>query len=134
MPKLSEVPAFPALFSVRARLKSFVFAGRGLRWLVTDEHNAWLHLAATLLAVAAGLLLQISLSDWRWLVLAIATVWLAEAFNTAIEDLCDRISPEFDRAISRVKDLAAGGVLIASIAAALIGLLTLGPPLLERVL
>ena len=134
MLKLPEVPASQALFSVRARLKSFTFAGRGLRWLVTDEHNAWLHLAASLLVLAAGLLLQISLSDWRWLALAIAAVWLAEAFNTAIEDLCDRISPEFDTAIGRIKDLAAGGVLIASIAAALIGLLTLVPPLLERIL
>ena len=91
MSKLPEVRASQALVSVRTRLKSFTFAIRGLRWLVTDEHNAWLHLAASLLAVAAGLLLRISLSDWRWLVLAIATVWLAEAFNTAIEDLCDRV-------------------------------------------
>lgn len=134
MPKIPEVRASQALFSVRARLKSFTFAGRGLRWLVTDEHNAWLHVAASLLATAAGLLLQISVSDWRWLVSAIATVWLAEAFNTAIENLCDRISPEFDTAIGRIKDLSAGGVLIASITAALIGLLTLVPPLLARVL
>jgi diacylglycerol kinase (ATP) len=78
MPKIPEVRASQARFSVRARLKSFTFAGRGLRWLVTDEHNAWLHVAASLLAIAAGLLLQVSVSDWRWLVLAIATVWLAK--------------------------------------------------------
>lgn len=59
-------------------------------------------------------------------------VWLAEAFNTAVEGLCDRIHPEFDPAIGRIKDLGAGGVLVASIAAALIGVLTLGPPLLAR--
>ena len=129
MQKPPEVHASKALFRVRARLRSFIFAGRGLRLLVANEHNARLHLAATLLAIAAGLLLHISLSDWRWLVSAVAMVWLAEAFNTAIEDLCDRISPQFDTAIGRVKDLAAAGVLIASIAAALIGLLTLGPPL-----
>jgi len=134
MPSPAEVRTSQDLFSVRARLKSFTFAGRGLRWLVTEEHNAWLHLVASLLVIAAGLALQISSSDWRWLVSAIATVWLAETFNTAIEDLCDRISPEFDPAIGRIKDLAAAGVLIASVAAALIGLLTLAPPLLERIL
>ncbi|MCJ2178996.1 diacylglycerol kinase family protein [Novosphingobium album (ex Hu et al. 2023)] len=129
-----EEPAPHHRFSIFARLKSFTYAGRGLRALVQDEHNAWLHLAASLMALAAGFLLQISIAGWRWLVLAIAIVWLAEAFNTAIEEACDYINPEFDRAIGRIKDLAAGGVLIASIAAALIGLLTLAPPLLARIL
>lgn len=69
------------------------------------------------------------MNDWRWLVLAMAMVWLAEAFNTAIEELCDRIEPGFDLVIGRIKDIAAGAVLIASLAAALIGVLTLGPPL-----
>ncbi|TDW63278.1 diacylglycerol kinase (ATP) [Novosphingobium sp. PhB55] len=119
-------------FSPRARLRSFLFAGRGLRWLVRDEHNARLHLAASLGVVVAGFWLEISAADWRWLVLAMALVWLAEAFNTAVEGLCDRIHPEFDPAIGRIKDLGAGGVLVASIAAALIGVLTLGPPLLAR--
>jgi len=56
---------------------------------------------------------------------------VTEAINTAVEDLCDHISPQFDEAIGRVKDLAAGAVLAASLAAAAIGLLTLGPPLLK---
>jgi diacylglycerol kinase (ATP) len=121
-------------FSVRARLKSFTYAGRGLRWLVQDEHNAWLHLAASLAVVTAGVILHVSLADWRWLVMAIAMVWTAEALNTAIEDLCDHVNPEFNKAIGRIKDLAAGGVLIASIAAAMIGFLTLIPPLMDHYL
>jgi diacylglycerol kinase (ATP) len=70
-----------------------------------------------------------SAGEWRWLFLAMALVWLAEAFNTAIEKLCDRIEPGFDPAIGRIKDVSAGAVLIASFAAALIGVLTLAPPL-----
>lgn len=92
-------------FPVRGRLISFVDAGRGLRWLVRDEHNAWLHLVASTTVVVAGLLLRVSVADWRWLVVAIAIVWSAEAFNTAIEELFDRITPEFDVAIGRIKDL-----------------------------
>lgn len=114
-------------FSVRARLKSFIFAGRGLRCLVQEEHNARVHLAASIGAVAIGLILGISVSDWRWIALAIAVVWMAEAFNTAIEAVCDRICSEYDPAIGRVKDLAAGSVLIASMAAAVIGMLTFAP-------
>lgn len=117
-------------FSIRARLKSFRYAIRGLRWLVQEEHNARVHLVASLGALGAGLVLRVSATDWRWLFLAIALVWMAEAFNTAIEDLCNRICPEFDPAIGRIKDLAAAGVLVASLEAAAIGLLTLGPPLL----
>lgn len=117
-------------FTLSGRLKSFVYAGRGLSWMVRREHNARLHVAASLAVVAAGLALRLSLADWRWILSAIAMVWAAEAFNTAIEELCDHLNPEFDMAIGRVKDLAAGAVLIASMAAAMIGLLTLGPPLL----
>ena len=130
MPKSHKSLTQQSRFSIKSRLRSFIFAARGIRWLVQDEHNAWLHLAASLAVIAVGLLLEISPADWRWLVLAIALVWMAESFNTAIEDLCDRISPEFDPLIGRVKDLAAGGVLITSIAAAVIGLLTFIPPLL----
>jgi len=118
-------------FSIRTRLKSFTYAGRGLRWLVQDEHNAWLHLAASVTVIIAGIALHVSLNDWRWLIFAIALVWVTEAMNTAVEELCDRVSPEFDPSIGRVKDLAAGAVLAASLAAGMIGLLTLGPPLFK---
>ena len=102
-----------------------------MRWLAQDEHNAWLHLAASAIVVVAGVVLNISLNDWRWLVSAIGFVWVTEAINTAIEHLSDHVSPQFNIAIGRVKDLAAGAVLAASFAAAVIGLLTLGPPLLK---
>jgi diacylglycerol kinase (ATP) len=127
MTEIRQTPKLATRFTFQARLKSFVFAGRGLRWLVQEEHNSWVHAAASVVAVTAGLILKVSVADWRWIVIAIAMVWLAEAFNTAIEDLCNRICPEFDPAIGRIKDLAAGGVLIASIAAAVIGILTLAP-------
>lgn len=85
-------------FSIAARFRSFTYAWRGLRRLVQYEHNARLHLAGSLAVVAAGLFLKVSANDWRWLILAMALVWLAEAFNTAIEELCDRVEPGLDRA------------------------------------
>ncbi len=121
------------IFSVTARLRSFRYAGRGLCRLLHHEHNARVHLAATVAAVLAGLWLRIDAAEWRWLILAAALVWMAEAVNTAIEELCDRVHSGLDPAIGGVKDLAAGAVLVAAAAAALIGVLTLGPPLLERI-
>ncbi|WP_202798663.1 diacylglycerol kinase family protein [Sphingomonas elodea] len=120
------------VFTARARLSSFGYAARGVRELVGREHNAWIHLAATLAVAAAGLILRLDASDWRWLILAAALVWCAEAINTAVEGLCDHVHPGFDAVIGRVKDIAAGAVLIAAIAAALIGAITFLPHLLER--
>jgi diacylglycerol kinase (ATP) len=131
---MSERPNQPGAklpFNVSARLRSFIYAGRGLRWLVQDEHNAWMHLAASVTVVVAGFLLHVSLDDWRWLVFAMSFVWVTEAMNTAVEELCDFVSPGFAHPIGRVKDLAAGAVLAASLAAAVIGLMTLGPPFLQ---
>lgn len=75
----------------------------------------------------AGVLLDIDRGDWLWIVLAIGWVWMAEAFNTAIERLADRVSTERDPQIGIVKDLAAAGVLVSAIGAGVIGVLVLGP-------
>lgn len=117
-------------FSPRARLKSFGHAGAGLRAVLATQPNAWIHSAATLAVCGLGLLLDLPLRDWLWLVVAIAAVWTAEAFNTALEALADATSPERHPLVARAKDAAAGAVLVAALGAALIGLAVLGPPLL----
>jgi len=124
-----EAPERPA-FSIRSRGRSFTFAWRGLRRFAATQHNAWIHTAATLAVIAAAAALRISREDWRWIVLAIAMVWVAEALNTAVEQLGDAISLAPNERIGFAKDVAAGAVLAAAVAAALIGLLTLGPYLL----
>jgi diacylglycerol kinase (ATP) len=108
-------------FSIIARIKSFGCAFSGFWLMLRTQHNAWLHLAATVLVVAAGLVLKITASDWRWLVVAILLVWVAEALNTAFEHLCDVVSPDFHHAVQKSKDIAASAVLICALGAALIG-------------
>lgn len=119
-------------FSIIARIKSFGYAVSGLNVMLRSQHNAWLHLLATVLVCAAGWLLHVSGSDWRWLIVAILLVWIAEALNTAFEHLCDVVSPDFHHAVQKSKDIAAGAVLICAIGAACIGALTLWPYLLTR--
>lgn len=119
-----------APFSVAARARSFRYAFRGLATLVRGEPNARIHLAATLAVVGVAGLLDVSLDGWRWLVVAIAGVWTAEAANTALERLADATAPDPHPLIEQAKDVAAGGVLVAALASFLIGLLVLGPPLL----
>lgn len=63
------------------------------------------------------------------LVLSMGLVWSAEAFNTALEAVIDKVSPEFHPLAKRAKDTAAASVLLAAIAAAIVGLAILGPKL-----
>lgn len=114
-------------FSVSNRLQSFVHALSGLGFMLRTQHNAWLHLAATLMVVAAALFLGVSLEDWRWLVVAMVTVWVAESFNTAVEHVCDVVSPGYSVSVKRAKDIAASAVLVCAAGAVFVGVVTLWP-------
>jgi diacylglycerol kinase (ATP) len=114
-------------FSIAARLKSFTFAFEGFAFMLRTQHNAWVHLAATVLVVVLGFALQVSADAWRWLIAAMALVWVAEVMNTAFEHLCDVVSPQFHESVKRSKDIAAAAVLVCVIASTLLGAITLAP-------
>lgn len=117
-------------FSVAARIKSITHALAGLATMLRTQHNAWIHLAATLAVVLLAFWFSVSADEWIALVLAIVIVWSAEALNTAFELLCDVASPEFHPLVKQAKDVAAAAVLIAAIGAIAVGLLIFGPRLL----
>jgi len=110
-----------------SRLKSVTHAMNGLGFMLKTQHNAWLHLTATVVVILLASFLQVRLEDWRWLIVAMVMVWVAEAFNTAVEYVCDVVSPGYSEAVKRAKDIAAGAVLVCAIGAAVIGFLTLWP-------
>ncbi len=116
-------------FSWKARLRSFVYAGHGLRALFRTEHNAWIHFAVTILVFVMAVLLKVSTGEAVALILVMAMVWMAELFNTAIEKIMDFLSAEQHPLIKTVKDLAAAAVLIAAIAAFVVGCLIFIPKL-----
>lgn len=118
-------------FSFRQRILSFKYAFNGIFLLLKNEHNAWVHLFATVMAVGAGLYFKITKQEWIAVVLAIAVVFAAEAFNSAIELLVDKISPGYDVTAGKIKDMAAGAVLITAIAAAITGLIVFVPHLIK---
>lgn len=118
-------------FSIKARLRSMTYAAQGIVVLVREEHNARVHLGASCVVLLTGWRLHCSWDEWRWLLLAIGLVWMAEAFNTAIEVLCDLVQPGFHPQVKRIKDLAAGAVLLAAVTAALIGMTVFGPHFVE---
>lgn len=101
----------------------------GLKSAVRSEINLKFHLIAACLVVIAGMYFNIQRSDWLWLIVAISVVLIAEYLNTAIERLTDLVSPKFDTKAGDVKDIAAGAVLLASIAAIVIGVIIFLPHL-----
>lgn len=119
-------------FSKKDRMLSFKFAFRGIARMIGNEHNAWIHLVVTVVVIVFGLWVNLSAQEWIFIVIAIGLVWMAEAFNTAIEHLANSITKEINPNIKLAKDVAAGAVLFAAIVAAVIGLIVLLPHLLEK--
>lgn len=117
-------------FSLAGRARSFSHAFRGIGVLLARQHNARVHLAATLLVVALAVWLRVSRGEWALLVAAMGLVWMAEALNSAVEELADAVHPGQHPGVGRAKDVAAAGVLLAAVAAAVIGGLILIPRLL----
>jgi diacylglycerol kinase (ATP) len=108
-------------FSFRARANSFRFAWEGVYQFFSQEHNAWMHLAATIMAFGFALWLKISSHEMVALIIVTGFVWVAEIFNTAIEKIMDLISPGYDPKVKLIKDLAAAAVLTASFIALITG-------------
>jgi diacylglycerol kinase (ATP) len=114
-------------FSIVGRLRSIRCALRGIAIMLAGQHNAWVHMVATVAAIALGFLLRIDLGQWCWIIAATVAVWTAEALNTALELLCDVASPEFHPLVEKAKDVAAGAVLVTAIGAVAIAVLVFGP-------
>ena len=114
-------------FQFTGRIRSFRYALAGAWRMIRCQHNAWIHLAATVVAIGLGCFFEIAAAEWCWVVLAIAIVWTAEALNTAFEFLADAASPNFHPLVRDAKDVAAAAVLITAIAAAIIGAIIFWP-------
>lgn len=114
-------------FSVVKRGKSFAHAWRGIGIFLRTTHNAWIQIAILIIAIAAGIYFQITGTDWMMIVVAAGLVLTTEAVNTAIEIDINLTSPQFHPFARDTKDVAAGAVLIAAIAAALIGIIVFAP-------
>ena len=118
-------------FSVRARLASFRYAFDGLKTLLLEQHNARIHLLASIAVLCLAGLLDLATEQWLWLVLAMVLVWAAEAVNTALEYLADAAVPEQHPLIKKANDVAAAAVLITAVGASIIGALVLLPAMIE---
>lgn len=110
--------------------RSFQYAFNGLQKAVRSELNFRIHLAAAVLIILVCGLLGISRIEWLLVITCISTVMALELVNTAVEKLCDVVSPEKRPAIKIIKDLSAAAVLTAAFGALLIGLFIVLPKII----
>ena len=108
---------------VKKHLKSYKYAKDGfLELLTVENHNFIIELIVTGCVLLAGYLLEVSKSDWIFIILCCGLVLITEIINTAIEATCDAIDTKHNLQIKLAKDLAASAVVMAGIVSLIIGL------------
>lgn len=113
-------------------IASFRYAFAGVGHLFRTQPNARIHLTISGAVLLVGLWVGLTARDWAVIAVAAGLVLAAEAFNTALEAVVDLVSPERRALAGVAKDVGAGAVTLAAIAAVVVGLLILGPPLWAR--
>ncbi|WP_256012844.1 diacylglycerol kinase family protein [Desertivirga xinjiangensis] len=110
-------------------LKGFKYASQGVRYAFSTQINFKVHSALSVLVVLLGFFLNLSQSEWLWILCAICLVIVAELFNTALEVLVDLVSPDYHSKAGRIKDLASAAVLLTAVFAFITGLIIFTPKL-----
>lgn len=120
-------------FSLLNRVRSLKYAIFGLKDMILTEHSAWIHVIATASVLYCAWWLEVRGVELALIVIAIALVWSAEVFNTVLEIMADLVvGQRYSSIVKRAKDIAAGAVFIACLAAVVIGFLILGPALSQK--
>lgn len=99
----------------------FRAAFRGVKVGVRGHSSFSVHFFFTALVLAAALVLRCNLMEWCVLLGCIGLVLVAELFNSAIETLFRGLDEPTRERVWPCLDVAAGAVLLASIAASIIG-------------
>lgn len=109
------------------RIFSFVNAFRGIGFAFCTQTNIKIHTLTAVAVTAAGFYFRITRTEWMMLIFCIASVITAELLNTAVEIMADHFCPHYHTKVRRIKDCAAGAVLVTSIGSAVIGCLIFIP-------
>ena len=114
-------------------LKAFWFAFNGFKICLSSEINFRIHVVAAIGAAAAGIYLKLSVTEWLVVAVCIALVLITEMINTAAEMLCDLLSRDFNPLVKKIKDTAAGAVLIAALLSMVCGGIIFFPKLFTAI-
>jgi len=116
----------------RRMADTFTYAFAGLRYATRTQRTFRIHLGIAAAIAVMIFVLDLSAIDAAVVVLAIAVVIAAELFNTGIEAVIDLLVERNHHSAAQIaKDISAGSVLTTTVAAAIVGSLVLGPPLMR---
>ena len=121
------------LFNIKQmkQLQTFKHAINGIANVFKKEQNFRIHIIATILVIIAGILFSIDKTEWMMIMIGISIVTALELINSAIEYICDFVSPDYHDKIKRIKDASAGAVLISAIGAFVLALVIFVPRIIE---
>jgi len=102
------------------RLKGCYYAIKGAYLLIKNEASIQVQFTIGIIVTIAGVYFEISSTEWMFQVVAIALVMSAEGLNTAAEEIANFVHPDFHNKIGYIKDVAAGAVFFAAVAAVII--------------
>ncbi len=114
-------------------MQTFKHALNGIIHVFKTEQNFRIHAIAILFVTVAGILFSIDKTEWMMIIIAVSIVTALEIINSAIEYLCDFVSPDYHDRIKRLKDASAGAVLIAAIGAIVLALVIFVPEIIQLV-
>lgn len=117
----------------QSRLASFHHAFAGWLHVLRTQRNAWIHALATFIVFVVALWVGLDRLSWAILLVTVGLVWISEFLNTALEAIVDLASPDVHPLARVGKDVGAAAVLISALVAIIVGLLILGPPLLDTI-
>jgi diacylglycerol kinase len=103
------------------QVKSYRYAAKGVKYTLTTQVNIWIHLLIASVVLILAYFLHFTVNQFLILIITIGFVVMAELYNTAIEEMTNLLSPEYNVQAGVVKDIAAGAVLVSAITAAIVG-------------
>lgn len=107
-------------------LNSFGYALKGMLLVLKEQQNMRIHAIAVIVVTIGGIFLGLTAVEWSIVALCIGSVISAEMMNTAVELLVDLVSPEFNEKAGKIKDIAAGAVLLTAIIATVVAVYIFG--------
>ena len=116
------MPAHLTPMTLKQKFERFKYPLRGFRIAWQEEPNFRFHNTWAVLTLLCAYFLRVSYIEFLMIISMIGFVLVAELFNTALEELCDKFQPTHDPHIAKIKDLAAAAVFAASLIAVIVGL------------
>lgn len=119
--------------SLKKKFQNIPPSWRAIVLLLREELSFRVLAACAAIVLATSYVVRVTQTELLILILVIGAVLAVEALNTAVEELCDHVTPEEHPNIGKVKDLASGATLLMLIAALAIGLIIFVPYVLPLI-